>query len=52
MGYTYKEEIKSFFNAIESCESPSITGYDGMQVITIVEAIKKSSSINSIVYLV
>ena len=52
MGYTYKEEIKSFFNAIESCESPYISGYDGMIAVSIVEAIKKSSSINSIVYLV
>ena len=51
MGYTYKQEIKSFFNAIESCESPYISGYDGMIAVSIVEAIKKSSSINSIVYL-
>ena len=49
--YTYTEEIKSFFNAIESCESPYISGYDGMIAVSIVEAIKKSSSINSIVYL-
>ena len=51
MSYTYKQEIKSFFNSIESCESPYISGDDGMIAVSIVEAIKKSSSIKSIVYL-
>jgi len=49
--YTYTEEIKAFFSSIESNELPCISGDDGMQVVTIVEAIKKSSSIDSIVYL-
>ena len=52
MRYTYREEIQSFFNAIENHEFPYISGFDGLQALTIVEAIKKSSSINSKVYLV
>ena len=49
--FTYIEEIKSFFSSIESNEPPYISGDDGMQVVNIVEAIKKSSSIDSTVYL-
>ena len=49
--YTYTEEIKSFFSSIEFNRSPYISGDDGMHVVSIVEAIKKSSNTNSIVYL-
>jgi predicted dehydrogenase len=49
--YTYAEEIKSFFLSIESNEFPYISGDDGMHVLSIIEAIKKSSSIDSTVYL-
>ena len=49
--YSYKEEIKAFFSSIESNELPCISGDDGMQVVAIVEAIKKSSNTGSVVYL-
>jgi predicted dehydrogenase len=49
--FTYIEEIKSFFSSVESNKPPCISGYEGMKVVKVVEAIKKSSSINSIVYL-
>jgi predicted dehydrogenase len=49
--YTYTEEIKSFFSSIESNGLPCISGDDGMHVVSIIEAIKKSSNTNSIVYL-
>lgn len=49
--YTYEEEIKSFFISIESNEVPFISGEDGANALSIIEAIKKSSKINSIVFL-
>jgi len=49
--FTYTEEIKSFFSSIESNGLPYISGDDGMHVVSIIEAIKKSSNNNSIVYL-
>ena len=49
--FTYEEEIKSFFSSIESNELPYISGNDGANVVSIVEAIKKSSNIGSLVYL-
>jgi predicted dehydrogenase len=49
--FTYIEEIKSFFSSIESNKPPYISGYEGLQVVNIVEAIKKSSNIDSTVYL-
>jgi predicted dehydrogenase len=51
MSYTYKEEVKSFFDSIENGEDPYISGYDGLEVLSIIEAIKKSNTINSKVYL-
>ncbi len=49
--YTYIEEIKSFFSSIESNELPCISGDDGMQIVTIVEAIRESSNTGSVVHL-
>jgi predicted dehydrogenase len=49
--YTYTEEIKSFFSAIDSNEMTHASGYNGLQAVIIVEAIIKSNNINSIVYL-
>jgi predicted dehydrogenase len=49
--YTYTEEIKSYFSSIESNELPCISGDDGMHVVSIIEAIKKSSNTGSVVYL-
>lgn len=39
---TYKQEWISFINSIESNVSPKVTFQDGLQVIKIIEAIKKS----------
>ena len=49
--FTYTEEIKSFFMSVESNIAPSISGKDGLQVVNIVEAIKKSSNNHSTVFL-
>jgi len=42
--YTYIEEIKSFFSSVENNKDPAISGEDGLQVLNIVENIKKSSN--------
>ena len=49
--FTYSEEIKAFFRAIEFESLPSISGYDGLQVIEAVEAIKKSNNTNTKIFL-
>ena len=49
--FTYTEEIKSFFMSVESNIAPSISGKDCLQVVNIVEAIKKSSNNHSTVFL-
>ena len=49
--YTYEEEIKSFFSSIESNKLPCISGVDGAYSVAVVEAIKKSSKIETVVYL-
>ena len=49
--YTYTEEIKSFFSSIESNKLPCISGVDGAYSVAVVEAIKKSSKIETVVYL-
>ena len=47
---TYTEEIKSFFLSVETNMVPSISGESGLQVVNVVEDIKKSSDDNSIVF--
>ena len=49
--YTYEEEIKSFFSSIELNKLPCISGEDGAYSVAVVEAIKKSSNIETVVYL-
>ena len=48
--FTYTEEIKSFLLSIENNISPSITGEDGLKVVNIVEKIKQSSDVNSVIF--
>jgi predicted dehydrogenase len=47
---TYTKEVKSFFASVDSKKTPEITGEDGLIAVKIVEAIKRSSDNNSIVY--
>ncbi len=49
--YTYSEEIKSFFESVESAQPPAITGVDGVETVLAVEAIERSSLTNSKVLL-
>jgi predicted dehydrogenase len=49
--FTYVSEIKSFFSSIETNQLSYATGEDGLKVISIVEAIHKSSESNSVVFI-
>jgi predicted dehydrogenase len=49
--YTYSEEIKSFFESVESGRPSTITGADGVETVLAVEAIEQSSLTNSKVLL-
>ena len=48
---TYVAEWKHFLNCIKNKEKPLIDGAQGLEVIKIIEAIKKSSNLASAVYL-
>ena len=49
---TYISEWKHFINCIKNNKKPIVTGKDGLKVIKIIEAIKKSSKTSSIVSLI
>ena len=49
---TYISEWKHFINCIKNNKKPKVTGKDGLEVIKIIEAIKKSSKTSSIVSLI
>jgi predicted dehydrogenase len=40
--YTYKEELKSFVSCIESNLSPVVSGDDGLSVVSLIDAAKRS----------
>ena len=42
--YTYREEIKHFFNCIESSKAPLVSGVDGANVLRIINAIRESGT--------
>ena len=49
---TYISEWKHFINCIKNNKKPIVDGKDGLEVIKIIEAIKKSAKISSIVSLI
>jgi predicted dehydrogenase len=49
--FTYQEEIKNFIHSIEYNEKPYITGTDGLKTLQLIDAIRKSSAKNNVVYL-
>jgi len=49
---TYISEWKHFINCIKNNKKPIVDGKDGLEVIKIIEAIKKSSKFSSIVSLI
>jgi UDP-N-acetylglucosamine 3-dehydrogenase len=49
---TYISEWKHFINCIKNNKKPIVGGKDGLEVIKIIEAIKKSSKSSSIVSLI
>jgi len=49
--FTYLEEINHFFAAIENLEEPNNSVSDGLETLFIVDAIKRSSKIDTIVYI-
>jgi predicted dehydrogenase len=46
--YTYIKEVEHFFNSIEFRKTPLISGEDGLKVLKIVEAARKSNNNGSI----
>jgi UDP-N-acetylglucosamine 3-dehydrogenase len=46
-----KEELRSFINAVQTDDSPEVTGQDGYEALRIVEAAMKSSKNRNLVYL-
>jgi predicted dehydrogenase len=48
--FTYAEEIKHFFSSIEHFDTPISSGEDGLKTLFIIDAIKRSSKIDSLVY--
>jgi predicted dehydrogenase len=49
--FTYLEEINHFFSSIENFKVPIISGNDGLKTLFIIDAIKRSSKIDKIVYI-
>lgn len=49
--FTYLEEINHFFKAIENLEEPINPGSNGLDTLFIIDAIKRSSKIDTIVYI-
>ena len=49
--YTYEQEIRHFISSIESGSSPHVSGDDGLNVVSVIEAVKKSNVEGSLVYL-
>jgi predicted dehydrogenase len=48
---TYEEEIKHFISAIESNNSPCVTGEDGYNALKVIDAARESNSSGNIVHL-
>ena len=48
---TYISEWKHFINCIKNNKKPIVSGKDGLEVIKIIDAIKKSSNSSSVVSL-
>ena len=49
--YTYTQEINFFFDCVENKRPPVISGADGLETVMVVDAIRRSSDSNSIVYI-
>ena len=49
--YVYKEQLKHFFNCIESDKKPSVSIYDGVVVLGMIDSIKESHKIGAKVFL-
>ena len=49
--YTYEQESRHFISSIESGSSPHVSGEDGLNVVSVIEAVKKSNVEGSLVYL-
>jgi predicted dehydrogenase len=49
--FTYSEQLKTFFDEIGTQNVSNVSGQSAKQVISLVEAIKKSNNINSKIYL-
>ena len=48
---TYMEEVKHFFNCVQKMILPLISGTDGLRVLKVIEAAKKSSETGTLVLL-
>lgn len=49
--YTYEKQIKAFFSSVESNDLSCFSGTEGAKVLSVIEAIKKSSKTGLKVYL-